>query len=463
MYPIYLFLMISILFYLYDFYFPPIWPDEVLFTSPALQLANHFKFNTDVLEGIIYGMDKATLWNSPLYMILLSIVYKIFGESLLIGRIFSLFTSYIAILVFYYIINYLTREKKLAFFISLILVIDLSFSRSANIIRMEMLNLTLILSSILFMEYKKPIYTGIFLGFAGLTHPISIFLIPIVFIYYRLSITHILKIAFFAFIVMIPWLIYILLNWDIFIFQFFAQFTRKSTHYNFDNIIYLLKVFGGQYQHRWNIVLIYIFILSIFILFIYDLFYKKITIKYILIFITIFSFTLLSSEGWYSIYPIPFALIYLSTFIVHYDYLRKYLLSLCFMIFIMIQFLFWHKNFPKLDLYKKEYKNWIQFLNDHTKPCETIFLQTIPDPYFHLPREKTYREFPPYGLFQTKYFDAYLPKRIQTYKDIDCFIISNQEPMEPALQEILKQNIFQIIPYPKYTTLPAGNLYLKIK
>lgn len=460
---IYLFFIITILFYFYDFYFPPIWPDEVLFSSPASQLANHFKFNTEVLSGIIYGMDKATLWMSPLYMVLLSIIYKLFGESLFAGRFFSLFTACIATLIFYYIIKHIINNKKLAFFISLLLILDLSFSRATNIIRMEMLNLTFILISILFMELRKPILTGIFMGLAGLTHPISIFLIPIVFIYYRFSTINLIKIAISAFVVMIPWFIYILNYSDIFVFQFLAQITRKSTHYNFEGLLYLLKVFGGQYQHKWNVILIYIFILMIFILFIYDLLNKKYTIKYILIFLTIFGTTLLSSEAWYSIYPLPFALIYLSIFIYHYDSLKKYLLIFSFFIFIMIHFFFWNKYFAKIFEYKKEYNNWIQFLNKNIQPCRTIFLQTIPDPYFHLPRNKSYKEFPPYGLFQNKYFESYLSTRIETYQKIDCFIISNQEPVEPALDEILKSNTFQIIPYPKFSTLPEGNIYIKIK
>ncbi|EMO24750.1 hypothetical protein LEP1GSC170_4957 [Leptospira interrogans serovar Bataviae str. HAI135] len=47
--------------------FPPVWPDEVLFFSPSQDFAEFGTFRTQVLEGLIPGMEKTTLWMPPLY------------------------------------------------------------------------------------------------------------------------------------------------------------------------------------------------------------------------------------------------------------------------------------------------------------------------------------------------------------------------------------------------------------
>jgi len=454
-------ILLILLFSAYDGYFPPPWPDEVLFSSAAIQLAKTGQFRTEVLAGIVYGMDQATLWNSPLYMIFLSMVYQLTNESLLIGRLFSLFIGILCLYTFYFLIKQITKNSQLSFYLTLILLIDLSFSRAANIIRMEILNLFFVLLCIYSLEKKNSTLSGIFMGLSGLTHPISIFLVPIAILYNKNSYRNIIKIGFYAFIVMIPWLLYIYQYWDIFHFQFLAQFSRKSTHYDFNTIIYLIKVFGGQYQNKINFVLIYLFLLNLFIIFVYDLISLKKTIKYFIIFAIVLTTTFLSSEAWYSIYPIPFGIIYLAIFINTYPNTKKYLLLFISFIFILIQTLFWYKAYPKIKLYKQEYREYVGFLKDNLDACKVVYLQSIPDPYFDLPKDKVYKEFPPYGLFKNDVLKSYADLRINTYKQIDCFVITNAEKIEEGLNQILNQKDFRVIHFPEYKTLPRGSIYIK--
>ena len=454
-------LLLILLFFAYDGYFPPPWPDEVLFSSAAIQLAKTGQFRTDVLTGIVYGMDKATLWNSPLYMIFLSLVYQFADESLLVGRLFSLFIGILCSYTFYFLIKQISKNSQLSFFLTLILLIDLSFSRAANIMRMDILNLLFVLLCLYSLEKKNTILSGIFMGLSGLTHPISIFLVPIAILYNKNSYRNLLKIGFYAFIVMVPWFLYIYQYWDIFHFQFLAQFSRKSTHYDFNTIIYLIKVFGGQYQNKINFVLIYLFLLSLFTIFIYDLISLKKTIKYFIIFVIVLTTTFLSSEAWYSIYPIPFGMIYLSTFINAYPNTKKYLLLFVALTFILIQTFFWYKAYPKIKSYKQEYIEYINFLKDHTRTCKVVYLQSIPDPYFDLPKDKVYKEFPPYGLFKNDVLKSYADLRINTYKQIDCFVITNVEKIDEVLIQTLNQKDIKVIHFPEYKTLPSGSIYIK--
>ncbi len=445
---------------LYNYFFPPIWPDEVLFSNTAYYLAKEGKFITPVLEGIIFGMDKATLWNSPLYMILLSIVYRFSDSLLLAGRMFSLTLGIFSTLTFFYFIKEKSNSKT-AILLSIILVLDISFSRASNIIRMEILNLLFIFFTLYFLENKNRTLSGIFLGLSGLTHPISIFLIPILFLYYRLSFKHIFKTGMYAFVVMMPWFLYISHNWEIFKFQFLTQFFRKSTHYSFDSILYFIKVFGGQYQNKINFILIYLYLVFIFLLFVYDMIRNKKTIPYFLIFLIITSISFLSSEGWYSVYPVSISLLYVHSFTILYPDYKKLILVFIFFIFVAIQIVFWSKNFNKYQIYKQEYYSFIDFIKNQTQNCNIVFLQYIPDPYFDLPKNKVYKEFPPFGLFYKNLEHNNIRKN--TYNSIDCFVISQKESLDPELYKLLyaKKDQFTILEIPVFKTIPTGYIYIK--
>jgi hypothetical protein len=164
---------------------------------------------------------------------------------------------------------------------------------------------------------------------------------------------------------------------------------------------------------------------------------------------------------WYSIYPITFGMIYLSTFINAYPNTKKYLLLFVALTFILIQTFFWYKAYPKIKSYKQEYIEYINFLKDHTRTCKVVFLQSIPDPYFDLPKDKVYKEFPPHGLFKYDVLKSYADLRINTYKQIDCFVISNAVKIDEGLIQILNRKDFKVIPFPEYKTLPSGSIYIK--
>ncbi len=218
-------------------------------------------------------MDKATLWMPPLYFFILTIPLFSFDNYLIAGRNFSLVLGFINILLFYILISHITRKKNLSLVLAFLFVISLPFIRAGNTIRMESLNLIWILSTIICLEKEKDTLTGILLGLAGLTHPISIFLIPIVFFYKYKSFKAILYIGFTAFIVMLPWIIYILLNFDIFVFQFISQLSRKTAHYDSRSFVYLIKVLGMQYNSK--LIFFIFYLLIFFINSIYIIFLKK--------------------------------------------------------------------------------------------------------------------------------------------------------------------------------------------
>lgn len=458
---IYFFLILIVYFILYFFYneiYPPIWPDEVLFSSAAKNLAMGNNFKTDVLEGIIYGMDQATLWITPLYIILLSFMYYFTNESLFFGRLFSFLIGILNLFIFYKLIHHITKQKKIAIFFVFLLVLEHSFLRGSNIIRMEILNLFFILCSIYFLE-KKSFWSGIFIGLAGLTHPISIFLVFFVFFYFK-NFKDILKIYFIVFLIMSPWFFYAIKYWEIFKFQFLAQLTRKTTHYEFQSLIYFFKVIGGQFQSKINFILVFFlffFILGMGIFFIR--FYEK---KYFFLNVIVFLTVFFSSESWYVIYLFPFMFIHLGSYINLKKKIKWFSLILTSIIIGFIQIIILIKLFRIKNEYKAEYNQWIFFLNQNLKECKSVYLHTIPDPYFHLEKNRIYKEFPPYGLLKSDFAKQYDLIRFNTYKQIDCFVISNKEKEDKELENFLMNHKFQKIPYPEMKFLPNGYIYKKL-
>lgn len=443
---------------MYGEIYPPIWPDEVLFFSAANNLKSLGILKTDVLEGIIYGMDQATLWIPPLYLIVLSISFFLFGESLIVGRSLSLVLSILVLGIFYKLLLRVTKDKKISLFFIFLLSIEYSFLRCGNIMRMEILNLVFVLTTLYFLETKQIFLSGICLGLSALTHPISVFMILVTFVYFQ-KLKELIKIAIVAFLVMIPWLLYIVNYFDIFLSQFLAQLTRKATHYNYESLVYLIKVIGGQFQSKINFVFVYgilIYALGIGIL------YIRKNYKYYLIFLIVLTIVFFSSESWYVVYLFPFLFLFLADKIVNEPKIRNISFVIVLMFILMIQLNVLIKLRKIKDPYQKEYLELINFIDYHIKDCKIIFLQMIPDPYFHLDKNKRYKEFAPYGLFASQYFSEFNQKRFETYSQIDCFVISNHEKKEPLLEKYIKTQSFEQIPFPKFSTLTSGILYKKI-
>lgn len=78
-----------------------IWPDEVLFFSPAFELGINGIMRTNVLNGLIPGMDTHTLWMPPAYILLLAGVFQFFQQNYLPQD--SLVLSLVLVLYFLFI------------------------------------------------------------------------------------------------------------------------------------------------------------------------------------------------------------------------------------------------------------------------------------------------------------------------------------------------------------------------
>lgn len=260
-------------------YWPFAWPDEALFSSPAAELARGAGFGTPVLKGLLPGMETATLWNSPLFMVVLGGLYYFLGESLATARSLSLFCAFLALFVFHATARRLFASGAradvgawLAGGLTLLLACDPTFHRAANTGRMDMLTLLFLIAALFFLVRgalpapdatqaagpgagrspgagRGPLFflAGLCTGLAGLSHPAGILGVPVILIFawpapadrdgragsagmtaYLPAARRLAAGAAGTLLGIAPWLFYILPNLKIFQIQFLSQVIRKQ-------------------------------------------------------------------------------------------------------------------------------------------------------------------------------------------------------------------------------------------
>lgn len=472
---------LSVLFFMVQVnysYLPFSWPDEVLFSSPAEDLSQNGTMRTPVLEGIIPGMDRATLWNGPLYMVLLSGVYSFTGESLRSGRDFSFLLAILVLIFYQRLLNGVLRNHYLSYSILSVFAFDLTFIRAANTIRMDILNLLLFIITIDLlhrdflartelkpaengknepMKIRRILLAGFTTGLAGITHPFAIILIPIWFIYIfpgwkRIPFLIAGTLAGFT-----PWLIYIYKYFDIFIIQFSTQMDRKGGFFAL-----LLKkgisapfiTFAGQYgEFKIVMLLILLSYATVMILGLLQLYRERrnfVSSPFVRVYFSsmiLLAFVFYTAEAWYPLFAGPMVLLTAGMlFLKHLDKRRDInptLLTYPFyqMAFVFIlsslTFLAYHRIYWKTHSAVQMYQGEIL---RKTASCKSIYIRIRPDPYFFLRRERPDMRIYEFIPGQLDFDDNADRTTLKTYDTIQCFLIDENHSWEPLLTSYLRNH-----------------------
>lgn len=454
---------------LFDHVLPPVWPDEALFSSTASSFAEGKGFITPVLIGLIPGMDEATLWNSPLYMVFLSLVYLVTGESLEAGRYLSLFFACAFLVLFSSALYRRTNRAAIAIIATSLVALDITFIRASNTIRMDTLALLFAYWSFITGKVDRPraFRSGVLAGLAGLSHPIGIYTVLLLFVRYRFHWQSWARAIPGIFLVFIPWLIYISNHTEIFEQQFIAQMTRKADLAGIvesetgGSIRVYLSQYGGGFLSMWMLAIFLVVAtvwqgLSMFQLARRNrkvssyLWTRKITgaiesvltQEYVIAFfgfLAVMAVVLLSSEGWYALHAGPFFIYSLALFVKRDQSGRSLKLFWigCF-VFLILPFMFYTRMNRSFDRYRPlELKASILA---ETNGCKRILVRSVPDPYFWL-REHNENlqvfEFIPAKLRIEK--DS--SDLVETYKSMDCFLLNQHHDWNPHLKTYLFENI----------------------
>lgn len=420
---------------------PRIWPDEAYLADIAGNIFKSNTWGTNLWGNLIFGAQNHVYWYPPLYLLSLAGFLKIFGDSILSQRIFSIIIGGAFLCIFYIFgksvnANYRPFIRNLIIFSSLILLIaDITFQKGTRMGRPEILVLFFITMGLyLFLSVfdktkpgKNSIYflSGLFMGLAFITHLLSglffIAILSIILIREKSSVLNSKRniYLFLGFIIpFILWIIFIFPNY----YPLLKQFSLQR-HYHKLVISHVEAIFKyGSINEK----ILYILYITLSLLALGWSITKK-NLKYLLlVFILLLSWfiCIFGKLEWYSIYLLPF--IYFLSIGISYDFIKskKWLrriagvtvvIALAYLAIANINSSIQSYNIN--SAHKQDYENLGKEITAIIPQGKSVYLSSTPDLYFVLRDKYTLYQFPP------------LPPKVNEYLSLldrtDYIVINN--------------------------------------
>lgn len=154
---------------------PTIWPDEVNYTADmAYQWLNLHHWHTEVWQDYQPAISLHTWWYTPFYFQMTLFWFQIFGLSLFTQRLMSALLGGLFIFLFYYVTRHLA--PRFAPWITLGLICDEAFLKSTRVGRAEIVCLVLLFLGLIATYAKRKFrLSGLLATLAFLTHPVGAF------------------------------------------------------------------------------------------------------------------------------------------------------------------------------------------------------------------------------------------------------------------------------------------------
>lgn len=370
--------------------YPDIWPDEAIYADIANNLSTENRLGTTLWQGLIPNVESYAFWYPPVFFYILAFWEKLFDLSIFSQRFFSLLIGSFVVFLFYFFSKIFFKKNSLWFILLFLfmLVTDFNFLRAVRISRPEIFVLFFgIISFLFYIKNKKSIglsIAGFFSSLAALTHIIALF-IPLSIALHFLIINKLnsfkskyFYIFLFSFLVpIIIWLTSIYPHIDILKEQILLAVIRK----NIDQT-WLLYVFSSNQPFLIKILNFdYLFFALIFVIFAFIYRKNKNYLFLTIIIVLSFSFAIFSKQFWYYLYPIPF--VYLGITLLLLQNLKKiYKHILVTFILILILTNIALQSLIIFDGWEKSYENYTLEILKIIPENKTVFLSSIPDPYY---------------------------------------------------------------------------------
>lgn len=404
--------------------YPPVWPDEVIFSTPAVSLVRQGFLSSEVLAGFVMGMDRYYYWNPPLYFLALAPLLRVTAPHnyLLVIRLASWVLGAVFLVLSALILRRISGSSWLTWATLMLLGTHITFIRAANLGRMEML--TLVCGAASVAAYFRAInvgrgkwwaISGLAGGLACISHPAGAFIVAALVLHQLLT----LGSRFFrerrelfflasAAAPLLAWLVYAARAPHIFASQFGGQFVRKAAgttgefrpHGILANILYPVQ-FGPLpgTAHDWGFVAIAMVAAGLYFTQVRGQDWFRVIGLWAL---SGLGLNLLVHEEWYPVYFALPVIILLggcaaatrrrSARVFAVTVIAAGILGNVLQISVL---------HGKEYLTRKEYRDYCSRIGDLIPPGSSVLLAAIPDPYFGMLAEgKAYRfqEFVPSGV-----------------------------------------------------------------
>lgn len=376
---------------------PPIWPDEAIYADIVTNLIKEKRLGTDLWQGTIPGVENYALWYPPVFFYFLFFWFKIFGFSIINQRILS-FLIAIIVLIFYSLLvkKIINIDKSKTLFPAVVslfaLVVDVVFLKASRVSRPEIFILFFGFLSFWFfwqsLNHRRSFFfvilSGLFSALAFLTHTIALF-IPISilsFVLVKKKLPIFFSHQFYLFLVSFFMPIFI---WFISIFPYFEILKKQMALAIQRKNLEWPWLWIALHDQPLTIKLIIVLYLVLTFLFLIISLMNKNDSKIFLTLIILFSwvFSTYGRMFWYFVFPVPF--IYFSFALTFSEIKNNFFRQIYMLIFIFLIALNIKLNIDFISTQSNQNYSYNRFINNILKIVpenKTVFLSSIPDPYF---------------------------------------------------------------------------------
>ncbi len=373
--------------------------DEALYSDIANNFIKGNGFSTSLFKDFIPYVERYSYWYPPVYFLVLTTAYLLFGASITTARLLSLFCGSLVLVFVYFFTKDWYRSSRTIIITLVFLATDHYFQDGSTVARMEILTLLLGLFALHyhlnFISKKTTTHnfaSGLFSAFSLLTHPTAvIFLIPIIIsLAFQKNETwknRVINLTIYSLPIIFGLSIWIATFWknrEIFLIQNIVQLHRKQYSSSF-----VVETFKYKFLHR--IVLSVYYLSNLY--FVISLLIKKKfrnSKKILLICLALTSsfLPIFFKEMWYLIYTSFFGAIILSINIE--DFLTskklKLLAMLAFVVPIINSAIFFNRTNEINNSHN--YFELSQKLASHLPANAKVLSASYPDPFFYIEKER---------------------------------------------------------------------------
>lgn len=390
---------------------PPVWPDEAEYADVAHNIVQTGQPTSRLHQGF-FQTDTWIYGYPPLLFLLLSVSFKLFGFSIFVMRFTSISAGVLCIILIFLIAHKILKDPRFALLTVFLLTVDMTFLRTARVGRPEIYILLFSVAAYVFLLYGKKqkyyIFASILGTLAGLVHPIGFIVIAILLLHEivqnrSLSLQK-------TFIILVPpfvglglWIFASGLSVSGFVQSIQIAYSRKPFEPSYIEQLFM----GGEVAYTF----LYISLLIGSTFSMVYLLFNAIPYRAFLLIALLILWTgvIYGKSFWYFVYPLPF--VYLSYAAIIKHELRKnvednFQLMFIFLVLVVTIVCNFKMNLSILKYIQgHSYTRFAHSIQKYIPNGSTVFISSIPDPYFELQKNKslTIRQFPGLPSSRKKY------------------------------------------------------------
>lgn len=442
---------------------PPVWPDEAVYADSARHLLATGHLATNLFLNAVPGIQQSEEWYPPFYFYVLSFWMWIVGQGITSIRFLSFVIGIGCLGLYILLVKEFLGKWSYAWMGFVLLLLDASFNTALKIARMDILTLFFfILSLWLYLLAQKKerkwwyVATGVSLTLGVLTHPLGMIACISIGLFaicrdesLSKKILHLQLLFLPVCIGVVFWIVSIFPYFSFFLPQYQAQWVKKASE-----SFYVFILLENNIAY-WFLFLCY----GILAVILGYLSFVKRVWKALFCFIGLLVSVIILTWGkeiWYILFFQPFTTLgLLTSFYIANEQKNKAVKIGAISALVIYCVFSLHTSFSQvIQQIDKNYESFSQAINKKIPNNSSVFITTIPDPYFSLSQRKNiilFEQIPETSISKKAYthlLDSsdYIVINAAFDKRIEEYIKKNSEETDSITQGGYNAYIVKLLP-----------------